>query len=280
MDTYSNGYLRADVAELGPDGQEQIVLLPEWAGVVLADLALLDLHVGVGDLRHGRQEEQDDEQANEASDTEVNPLDVPQASIGVEGVGEEDARREQRRDERSHTLDGLGEVQPDLRVPRGATDGQERVGGGLEGREAHADDEHAAAEAAERLLDARWPEQEAADGEDGEPRHEGHAEAEAAQDPAGDGGRADEVGAEVGGREAGRHAGADVEGGLEVGVENCGFARVSIGLLPSPRVLGHWLLLGGGFFSFSDCENGERCRSWLTIEKTVGETPEEEQNGN
>lgn len=38
----------------------------------------------------------------------------------------------------------------------------------LERGEAGADDKHAAAEAAKRALDARRPEQEAADGEDGE----------------------------------------------------------------------------------------------------------------
>lgn len=100
--------------------------------------------------------------------------------------------------ERADALDSLRKVKSDLGPFRRAADGQERVGGGLEGGEARADDKHASAKSTKRLFNTGRPEQEAADGEHGEPRHKGDSEAVPPQDPSRDGGGADEVGAEVG----------------------------------------------------------------------------------
>jgi hypothetical protein len=47
----------------------------------------------------------------------------------------------------------------------------------------------------------RWPEEEAPDGEDGEPGHEGYAQAVFSEDLARDSEWAEEVGAKVGGGE-------------------------------------------------------------------------------
>ncbi len=94
----TNGHsnLGSDVAELRPDSQEEISLLAQWARVEVADLALDDMHVGVGDLGHGREEEQNDEEGDEDGDAEVDPLHVAQTLGRVDRVGEEDARGQQR----------------------------------------------------------------------------------------------------------------------------------------------------------------------------------------
>lgn len=132
----------------------------------------------------------------------------------------EHPRRQQRGHKASHALHGLRQIEPNLRIPRRSTDGQERIGRRLQRRQAGANDEHAPAEAAEGALHARGPEEEAPDGEDEEATHEGDAEAVAAQDPAREGEGAEEVGAEVGGGEAGGFGGGDVELLLEVAVED------------------------------------------------------------
>lgn len=89
--THSYRHLRSDVAKLRPHREEQIILLPEWAGVVLADSVFLHRHVGIRDLGHGREEEKDDEEGNEARDTQVHPLHVLEALVVIYGVGEENA---------------------------------------------------------------------------------------------------------------------------------------------------------------------------------------------
>ena len=55
------------------------------------------LTIGIGDLRHGRKEEEDDEQAYETGDTEIHPLNVPETLL-VGDVIEEDSRSEQGSD--------------------------------------------------------------------------------------------------------------------------------------------------------------------------------------
>lgn len=120
----------------------------------------------------------------------------------VDGAGEEDAAHQERGDERADALHSLGQVQADFGVAGRAADGEEGIGGGLEGRETRADDEHAAAEPSKGLLQAGGPEEQASDSEDGQAGNEGDAEAKPAQDPAGDGPGTDEVGTEVRSREA------------------------------------------------------------------------------
>ncbi|KFY31454.1 hypothetical protein V493_01094 [Pseudogymnoascus sp. VKM F-4281 (FW-2241)] len=129
-------------------------------------------------------------------------------------------RRQQRRHKTPHALHRLREIKAYLRVPRRPTDSQERIRRRLERRQPCANDEHTPAEAAEGAFHARGPEEETSDSEDEEAAHEGDAEAVAAQDPAGEGERAEEVGAEVGGGEAGGFGGGDGELLLEMAVED------------------------------------------------------------
>jgi hypothetical protein len=98
MGAYGNGNLSANVAELRPDGKEQVDLLPERARVVLANFRFQDTHVGVCDFRHGREEEEDDEERDEAGDTQIHPLYVLEAIISIDSAGEEDPRGQERRD--------------------------------------------------------------------------------------------------------------------------------------------------------------------------------------
>lgn len=61
---------------------------------MLSDLRLDRLLVGVGDFREGSEEEEDDQQCNEASYSQIHPLHIFEPSVRVHGVGKEDARRE------------------------------------------------------------------------------------------------------------------------------------------------------------------------------------------
>lgn len=87
-----------------------------------------DLHVCVSDFGHRGQPKEDDEQRDEAGDPEVDPLHVLEALLRVDRLGEEDARRQKGGDPGADTLDRLGEVESDLGVSWGATDGEEAVG--------------------------------------------------------------------------------------------------------------------------------------------------------
>jgi hypothetical protein len=81
--------LGTDVAELRPDGEEEVILLSEWARIVLCDLDLLSAHVCVCDLWHWSEEEEYQQQTNEASDAQVSPLYILQPLAVVDGVCEE-----------------------------------------------------------------------------------------------------------------------------------------------------------------------------------------------
>lgn len=164
-----NGDLGADVAELRPDSKEEVVLLAEWAGVIFANFALHQSHICVGDLRHGDEEENNDEAGDKASNTEIHPLDVLERVLRIDRVGEEDSGSQERRHEGSGALDTLGEVESDFGVFGGTSDGEEGVRSGLESGsmmdllgfvrvstennlQATSDNEHGAAEATKRLL--------------------------------------------------------------------------------------------------------------------------------
>ena len=106
-------------------------------------------------------------------------MDVFEALGSVDSLGKKDAGGEEWCNEGANTLHGLGEREADLRIAGKATDGEETFGrasatglwavvansgdllicGHLESREASADNEHAAAEAAEGPLDSTRPEQ-------------------------------------------------------------------------------------------------------------------------
>ncbi|KFY90217.1 hypothetical protein V500_05234 [Pseudogymnoascus sp. VKM F-4518 (FW-2643)] len=141
----------------------------------------------------------------------------------------ENTQRQQRRHEAPHALHRLRQIQPNLRIPRRPTNRQERICSRLQRRKPGADDEHTAAEAAERAFHAGGPEEQAADGEDGEAAHEGDAEAVAAENPAGGGEVAEEVGAKLGSGEAGGFGGGDVELLLEMAVED---VEEAVGVAP------------------------------------------------
>lgn len=127
-----NGDLGADVAKLRPDSKEEVVLLAEWAGVVFANFALHQSHVGIGDFRHGDEEEDDDEAGDKTSNTEIHPLHVLERVLGVDRIGEEDSGGQEWRHEGTGALDTLGEVESDFGVFGGTADGEEGVRGGLE----------------------------------------------------------------------------------------------------------------------------------------------------
>jgi hypothetical protein len=116
-----------------------------------------DCHLRVCNFRHGSEEEQDDEQSNEASHTKVDPLHILQSLRSIDSLGEEHTRRKQRSDERSNGLDGLREIETDLRVSWWTADGKERIGCRLEGRQSGTNDEHASAETSERVLNTAGP---------------------------------------------------------------------------------------------------------------------------
>jgi hypothetical protein len=145
-----DGNLGADVAELGGDTEEELVLRAEGPVFVTGEVrALLGLegHVGVSDLGDGREEEDDGEAEDEGRDAEVGPLD------GGEGVVvdvlEEDARGEEGRNDGAYGLEGLREFETELRESGGTAGGDEGVSGGLEGGESGSNNEEGAAEAGE-----------------------------------------------------------------------------------------------------------------------------------
>lgn len=145
-----DGDLCAGVAELGKGGMEEAVLLPERL-VALTCVGLLGLasHVGIGNLGDVAEEEDDGKGEDEAGDGEVDPLDVSQGGLVVEGA-EEDVRSHDGGDDSPDSVESLGQVYAHLRVAGRATDGDEGVCCCLKGAEAVTDDEDAHTEAGKR----------------------------------------------------------------------------------------------------------------------------------
>lgn len=228
------GDLSADVAKLRPDSKEEVVLLAEWARVVFTNFALHQSHVGIGNFRHGDEEEDDDEAGDKASNTEIHPLHVLERVLGVDRVGEEDSGGQEWRHEGTGALDTLGEVESDFGVFGGTADGEEGVRGGLEGGpvinllvlseaglninlQATSNNKHGTAKATKGLLQAGRPEEKAADCEDTKAcqnvnnhpdgsqstslltTNKGDAVSKSSKQPAGEGGWANEIRAKVGG---------------------------------------------------------------------------------
>jgi hypothetical protein len=107
---------------------KQTVLLPEWL-VALASMSVrgLEGHVGVRDLGDSRKEEDDAQEADEAGDGEVHPLDVLQGALIIEG--EEDVGTQYRSNDCTDAVEGLRDVDAEFGVPRRTADctsGQQR----------------------------------------------------------------------------------------------------------------------------------------------------------
>jgi hypothetical protein len=141
------------------------------------------MHIGIRNLRHGRQTEQHNQQHIKARRPQIHPLHIPQPLLIINRIRKENPRRHKgaTNDPTPWTACATaGSVES----PSTAADHKSPKKGisrRLERGQPGADDEHAPAEPAEGALETGGPEQEAADGE---PGHEGHAEAEAAQDVA------------------------------------------------------------------------------------------------
>lgn len=178
--------LSTDVTELSGNTEEELVLLAEGlldvTGQVRALLGL-ESHIGISDFWDWREEEDDGEEGDESGDTDVCPLYL--AEIVTGGLLEEDTRGEERSNNRSDGLEGLGKLETELGKSGRTTGGDERVGGCLEGGKTAADDEEGAAEAAERLVDSGRPEHEGTNGVDQKTQDEGPSVAELPDEPSG-----------------------------------------------------------------------------------------------
>lgn len=117
-----DGDLGPSVAELGEGGVEEAVLLPKRFITVFrgARLLCLEGHVGVRDLGDVGHEENKSEDEDEDRDGEVDPLHVLQRLYVVEvkeDIGPQDGGHH-----RADAIEGLRDVDPDLRVLGRATD--------------------------------------------------------------------------------------------------------------------------------------------------------------
>ena len=107
-------HLSSNITELGPDCQEEVVLLAEWARVIGVDFAFEESHVGISDFGQRNEEEDNNEAGDEASYTEIDPLYVRERLLVIDGRGKEDTGSQERCDERPRSLYTLGKVQTDF----------------------------------------------------------------------------------------------------------------------------------------------------------------------
>ena len=112
-------------------------------------------------------------------------------------------------------MEGLGEFETEFREPRWTARGNKGVGRGFESREAGADDEQGAAEAAKGAVHSTRPEHQSAHPVDAESGDEGPAIAELAYNPPRIRKRSDEVSSEIGTLKTSGFCSCDVEGCLE-----------------------------------------------------------------
>jgi hypothetical protein len=148
--------LRADVRELGEGTPEKSVLLAER----LVDVSgrggghfSLVSHVGVGDFRNGREVEDNSEDADEACNTKVDPLDSLEGTTISTDVLENDLSSEDGSNDGANSLNGLRQLETEL-GPLGRTaHSNVRVGRDFKSRQTRSSKEHGAAETAERSLD-------------------------------------------------------------------------------------------------------------------------------
>lgn len=151
----TDGNLSTDIAELGDETADHVVLLPDTA---LTDLTTLNIMlrldervVALGllsDLRKLSEDEDDGDSDTEAGNSEVNELHVGEVVRVL--TGEESLGSDEGTDERSDTVPGLAELET-RRGSLGVTnDNGVRVGGSLKGSKTAGDHQGASAETTER----------------------------------------------------------------------------------------------------------------------------------
>lgn len=150
----TNGDLSTDVAELGNETADHVVLLPDAALTNLTALNIvLRLDKGVvalgllSDLRKLGEDEQDGNSDTEASNTEVDELDVGEVVSVL--AREESLGSDERTDEGGNTVPGLAELET-RRGSLGVTnDNGVGVGSSLEGSKTASNNQSACAETTE-----------------------------------------------------------------------------------------------------------------------------------
>lgn len=139
----SNGDLGTDVAELSTEGEPHVPLLPDGA---LSDVAsLVILENSLADLRELGEEEENTDGGTSTGDSEVDILDVGEVVLVL--AGEEELGGDEGTDEGSDTVPGLAELETSGGRLGSADDDSVRVGGSFESSETTSDDEGASAEA-------------------------------------------------------------------------------------------------------------------------------------
>ena len=217
----SNTDLSADIAELGGDTEEELVLLAHGLVNVPGEtrtLFGLESHVGIGDLGNRRKEEDHGQEKDKGGDAKVRPLNV--GKIFRVSVSEEDSRRQKGRHDRADGLEGLGELQTELGQSWGTTCGDEGIGRSLESRKTGADDEKRAAKAAKRSIDGGRPKHEGTNTVDAESGDERPSVTKFADNPARVSEGANQVSAKVCTLQTSSLGGCNVQGILEFGVED------------------------------------------------------------
>jgi hypothetical protein len=151
----TDGNLGTNVAELSNETADHVVLLPDAALANLTALEIvLRLDQGVvalgllSNLRELGEDEQDGNRDTEAGNTKVDELDVGKVVSVL--AGEESLGSDEGTDERSNTVPGLAELET-RRGSLGVTDDNGvRVGSSLKGSKTTGDDKGASAETTER----------------------------------------------------------------------------------------------------------------------------------
>lgn len=203
--------------------EEESVLLAHWlvlvAGCASDHLSLIS-HIGIGDLRKRSEVEDNGEESDEACDAEVDILDSGEVLAISANILEDHVGSKDWSNNGTDSLEGLRELETELRPLWWTADGDVRVGSSLEGGQTRANDEHGAAEATEAALDSRGPEHQSADAVDQKTEDEGVAVSKLAHEPTRVCERTDEVGPEVSSLQTGGLALADVKSDLEAGVQD------------------------------------------------------------
>lgn len=138
----SNGDLGTDVAELSTEGEPHVPLLPDGA---LSDVAsLVILKNSLADLGKLGEEEEDTDGGASTGDSEVDILDVGEVVLVL--AGEEELGGDEGTDEGSDTVPRLAELETSGGRLGGADDDSVRVGGSFESSETASDNESASAE--------------------------------------------------------------------------------------------------------------------------------------
>jgi hypothetical protein len=141
------------------------------------------------------------------------------ASIGTH-VLENDLGSKDRSNDGTNSLNGLRQLETELRPLGRTADSNVRVGRDLEGRQARSSKEHGTAETTKAALNSGRPEHECADAVDGQSEDESVAVSKLAQEPTRVRQGADEVSAKVRSLKTRRFTLGDVQRDLEARVED------------------------------------------------------------